>query len=386
MIHLRKLRSLLACALLVTSATPSFAQDGGVKWRTDYNAARKESEAKNLPVLIDFTRPGCLPCERMDQSTFRDPRVVATLNERYVPLKLNGLEEPILTSRLGISLYPTLVLAAPDGRIVQTLQGFQDADSLQEQLQRLIAAQTPSENSKRDYDNAVKWESSGDYARAITALRNVFDDGKGASLQKDAGELMKKIERRAEERLAAAKLMQERGQHTEALEALTDLMRVYPGLNASKEAADHVARIAQVNEGAKLAQRTKRVRELLSQANEFYKSKDYIPCLDRCEIILANYGDLPEGQQAFALASEIKNNPEWLQAAADVMTDRLGGIYLALADSYLKRGDSQRATYYLQRVVQAFPGSRLAESAQIRLTQIRGAQPKTNGVVESARP
>jgi hypothetical protein len=36
--------------------------------------------------------------------------------------------------------------------------------------------------------------------------------------------------------------------------------------------------------------------------------------------------------------------------------------------------------------VQAFPGSRLAESAQIRLAQIRGTMPSQKGVVESARP
>jgi hypothetical protein len=90
---------------------------------------------------------------------------------------------------------------------------------------------------------------------------------------------------------------------------------------------------------------------------------------------LANYGDLPEGRQAFALAAELKNNPQWLQAAADVMSDRLGGLYLALADSYLKRGEVQKAEFYLKRVVQAFPGSRLAESAQVRLTQLQSSSP-----------
>src|SRR5262249_59770315 len=111
---------------------------------------------------------------------------------------------------------------------------------------------------------------------------------------------------------------------------------------------------------------------------EFYKSKDYIPCLDRCEIILANYGDLPEGQQAFALAVEIKNNPQWLQAAADVMTDRLGGMWLALADTYLKRGEVQKAEFYLKRVVQTMPGSRLPGAAPIRLTRLQGTSPGRN--------
>ena len=376
----------LACCLLAVFASGTAAQETpGVKWRSDYNAARKESEAKNLPVLIDFVRPACLPCERMEQTTFRDPRIVAALNEKFIPLRINGLEEPALAGRLQISLYPTVVLAGPDGRITQTLVGFQEADALNEHLVRLISSLTPNETAKRDYANAVKWEANGEYARAISALRSIIEDGKGAALQKDAQELLGRIEKRAEERLVAAKDLHEKGQHTEALEALTDLLRHYPGLGVTKNAAEQIARIAQANDGAKVTQRAKRVRELLTQAQDFYKSKDYIPCLDRCELILANYGDLPEGQQAFALASEIKNNPEWLQAAADVMTDRLGGIYLALADAHLKRGDAQKAQFHLQRVVLAFPGSRLAESAQLRLNQLRGITP-SGKTIESARP
>ncbi len=387
MLHLlNSLKPALAWFLLLSAVSGLHAQEGpAVKWRTDYNAARKESEVRGVPVFIEFVRPACFPCERMEQTTFRDARIVAALNDKFIPLRINGLEEAGLASRLQISLYPTMVLAGADGRINQTLVGYQDADALNETLQRLLATLTPTESMLRDYQNAMKWESTGDYPRALTALRSILDDGKGAALQKNAQDLLAKIEKIAVDRLAIAKNLHDKGQSTEALDTLTDLMRVFPGTPATKEAADQLTRIARANEGAKVAHRTKRVRELLTQAQDFYKSKDYIPCLDRCEIILAQYGDLPEGQQAFALASEIKNNPEWLQGAADVMTDRLGGVYLALADSYLKRGDTQKSQFYLQRVIQAFPGSRMAESAQLRLTQMRPPMPANKGL-DSARP
>ena len=125
------------------------------------------------------------------------------------------------------------------------------------------------------------------------------------------------------------------------MEALTEVLRLYPGIPASRQASDQIAKLAQANEGAKAEQRNKRARTLYVQAQDFYKNKDYIPCMDRCEIIIASYGDLPEGQQAFALASEIKNNRDWLQNAADVMADRLGGTWLAIADSHLKSGNVQ---------------------------------------------
>ena len=78
---------MLACSLLAVVSSGGHAQETTVKWRTDYNAARKEAEAKNLPLLIEFVQPGCPPCDRMEQYTFRDPRILSTLNEKFVPLR-----------------------------------------------------------------------------------------------------------------------------------------------------------------------------------------------------------------------------------------------------------------------------------------------------------
>jgi thioredoxin-like negative regulator of GroEL len=377
---------MLACSLLAVAASAAQAQEAGVKWRTDYHAARKEAEIKKLPLLIDFWRPACPPCEKMELYTFRDTRILSALNEKLIPLKINGLEDTQLAGHLQINSFPTIVLATPDGRIAcDPLVGFKDADVLHEHLQRLIASLTPNDTMKRDYDNALKWEAGGEYARAIAALRDILDGEKGRPLQKNAQDLLQKIEKRAQIQLARAMELRDNGQAAEALEILTDMLRQYPGSQASKNASDMIGKLVQENAQLKVAQRNKRALELLTQARDYYKSKDYIPCLDRCEILLANYGDLPEGQQAFALAAEIKNNPEWLQNAADVMTDRLGGLYLALADSYLKRGEVRRSEFYLKRVVQAFPGSRLAESAQIRLNQLQGTTPLRTDV-HSAKP
>jgi TolA-binding protein len=47
-------------------------------------------------------------------------------------------------------------------------------------------------------------------------------------------------------------------------------------------------------------------------------------------------------------------------------------MYLLLAESWLKRGQPQQAKHWLERVIRAFPGTRQAESAQIRLEQLQG--------------
>lgn len=377
------------CGLLAVLSVPAArAQEGGatppIKWRKDYLTARKEAQEKNLPLLIDFFTVPCPYCDKQDATTLRDPEVVKALNGRFVPLKVDATQDKKLAELLRINMYPTVVLAGPDGRILGSLEGYQEVGSFRENLKRALASLAPPDWMQRDLQNAVKWAAAGDYARAVPVLRTILEDGKARPLQVEAQKLLTEIEQKGAERLVKAKGLQQKGDTVGAITALTETMRDFPGLKVSRDASALMTTIVQSAE-VRTQLRGRRARELLTQARDFYKSKDYIPCLDRCEILLGHYGDLAEGQQAATLALEIKNNPEWLQNAADTMTDRLGGLYLALADSLLKRGQVQRAEFYLQRVVQAFPGSRQAESAQIRLGQLSGVRP-TQVQIQSARP
>ena len=52
----------------------------------------------------------------------------------------------------------------------------------------------------------------------------------------------------------------------------------------------------------------------------------------------------------------------------------------ALADTWLRKGQPQQAVFYLERVVQTFPNSRHAETAQVRLSQIQGAPSRATEV------
>lgn len=370
--------------------SPGPAPDS-IKWRDNYNLARKESEEKKLPLFIDFWKYQCFYCDKLDASTFRDPRVVALLNERTIPLKINGEGSELerkLARELRIELYPTLVIGSYDGRILDQIVGYKEAPALLTTLQR-FAPEAPGPSFDflvRDFQLASTFAKKGEVARAVSLLRNIIEEGKGKPVQIEAQKLFADLSQQANDHLDKARQLRDKGQSAEAIAALTETMRIYPGLPAAKDAADLLTQFAQAQSPEqRQGQRSKRAQELLAQAKDFYKNREYIPCLDRCEILLASYGDLQEGQEASILASDLRNNPEWLQSACDTMGDRLGSLYLALSDSLLKKGERQRAEFYLQRVIQAFPGSRQAESAQIRLGQIRGI-PANRVEIQAARP
>src|SRR5262245_57412036 len=160
-------------ALLAALALPSWAAAQEVQWRYDYNAARKEAEKRGLPMMLDFGTENCHFCVKLDETTFKDPAVVRVLNERFIPLKIDAGKEPALAQMLQVHLYPTLILAGPDGKILNTIEGYRDAGQFHESLQRVLASVTDPDWMLRDYREASKAAEKGDHARAVTLLRAV---------------------------------------------------------------------------------------------------------------------------------------------------------------------------------------------------------------------
>lgn len=361
---------LLACALaLLLVAARASAQE--VTWRHDYNAARREAVDKGRPLVLDFITANCFWCSKLEATTFRDSAVAKVINDRFVPLKVDAQQNPQLTEALRIQSFPTLVLAAPDGKILGTLEGYLEAAKLTAHLQHALAAVNNPDWMNRDYQDAVKAASTSDYARAVALLKGMLEDGQERPVQAKAKHLFEDLEQQAANRLARARQLQDRGQSLEAADTLTELLRAFPGTQAATEGGELLSALA-VKPEIKSQQRTRRARELLGQARQDYRTQQYLCCIDHCEVLASSYADLPEGAEAMQLVAEIKNNPEWMRQACDSLSDRLGLLYLCLAETWLRKGQPQQAEVCLERVLRAFPGSHQAGVAEARLAQIHG--------------
>ncbi len=110
---------------VTSSSNRASAQE--VRWRHDYTAARREATETGRPLLLDFGTEACVWCRKLDGTTFRDPKVVKLLNERFIPVKIDASKEERLTAALGIDGFPTLVLATADGKVVGRHAGYGDA-------------------------------------------------------------------------------------------------------------------------------------------------------------------------------------------------------------------------------------------------------------------
>jgi thioredoxin-related protein len=359
----------------------STARADEIKWRRDYTAARREAEEKNRPLMLDFGTEHCFWCKRLETSTFQDPSVIALLNERFIPLKIDAEREATIAQSLHVQSYPTIIVGAPDGRILATIVGFKEPAEFIALMQKNVTSPAvpekpvvsagPPDWMVRDQQEAAKAMAGSDYARAIALLKGILADGSQPPLQAKAKQMLQDIEQQAAGRLARAKQLEDKGQSVDAIDTLTELMRVYPGTQAAADAGQRVNTLA-AKPDVKSGQRTRRARDLLAQAREDYRTQQFLCCLDRCELLAANYADLAEANEAVQLAGEIKNNPDWMKSAAESLSDRLGLLYLALAETWLRKGQPQQAAQCLERVIQSCPGTRQAEAAQLRLSYLKG--------------
>ena len=119
------------------------SRTGLVKWQTLEHAS-DAARAGGKPLLYEFGAAWCGPCKLLDRE-WADPGIAAKVNDKFVAARVvdrqreDGHNPPAveeLQRRYEISAFPTLVVAAPDGRMLGKLEGY--SYSIRERLGRFL--------------------------------------------------------------------------------------------------------------------------------------------------------------------------------------------------------------------------------------------------------
>ena len=89
-----------------------------IRWREWGDAAFAEARTRNAPVLLAISAVWCHWCHVMDETSYSTAEVIAAINDRYVPIRVDNDERPDVNRRYNMGGWPTTVFLTPDGEVI----------------------------------------------------------------------------------------------------------------------------------------------------------------------------------------------------------------------------------------------------------------------------
>ena len=147
----------------------------------DFSAISVE-EAKALAerdgklLVVDAVADWCVPCKRMDATTWSDESVIAWLTSNAVAVKLDFDEQRELARELGVSALPT-VLAFREGEEFDRIVGYKDADDFLDWIEGVARGERYVDMLRAKAGDRVDAEGNVDVRARLDLARTLARSG-----------------------------------------------------------------------------------------------------------------------------------------------------------------------------------------------------------------
>jgi thioredoxin-like negative regulator of GroEL len=131
-------------------------------WSSSFGEVLKKSANAGKPVLVDVWAVWCVPCKKMDETTYRDP-VVRAESDNFVLLKVNADVQVPFIERYRIEAFPTVLFLDEKGSEIARFSGYRNASEL---APKLKAVREGFEDYRKARDIKGNFEFVGDYLMA----------------------------------------------------------------------------------------------------------------------------------------------------------------------------------------------------------------------------
>jgi uncharacterized protein YyaL (SSP411 family) len=129
------------------SATPATQNLKWLGWSDDvFTQAKREQKF----VLLDLEAVWCHWCHVMDVTTYRDSKVIALLNRKYLTVRVDQDLRPDLSNRYEDYGWPATVVFDAAGHEIVKRQGYLTPDEMASMLQAIIDDPTPGPSVREE--------------------------------------------------------------------------------------------------------------------------------------------------------------------------------------------------------------------------------------------
>ena len=137
----------LAVMALLTFSSLAPSRGDEVQWLKSIDQARQIAGQTNRLVLVHFWAPDCAPCLRMEQSVFAKPGTAQRIQARFVPVKVDAQQFPLVARQYEVTGWPRDVILAPNGQVITALGCSDDQNLYLTRLEQVAANADPRLNS-----------------------------------------------------------------------------------------------------------------------------------------------------------------------------------------------------------------------------------------------
>src|SRR6202165_6298260 len=137
--------SIATSVLLVASlaAAPPPKKVGTSAWQPWSDAAFEQAKREKKFILLDLEAVWCHWCHVMDETTYKTPEVIALIQSKYIPVRVDQDSRPDLSNRYEDYGWPATVVCNGKGQEIVKRSGYTPPRAMSAMLRAIIADPTP---------------------------------------------------------------------------------------------------------------------------------------------------------------------------------------------------------------------------------------------------
>jgi uncharacterized protein len=116
------------------SPRPNRARE--IEWRPWGEPAFAEARRLGRPILLSLSAVWCHWCHVMDETSYSDPRVIAVVNEHFIPIRVDNDRHPDVNRRYNMGGWPTTAFLAAGGDVISGAT-YMPVDQMLQALERV---------------------------------------------------------------------------------------------------------------------------------------------------------------------------------------------------------------------------------------------------------
>lgn len=132
----------LACAVISIAVSPGFAADSeskpSIEWETFGPEVFERAEREDRYIILNMAAIWCHWCHVMERTTYADPKVLAKIEEKFIPVRVDQDSRPDLSYRYEDWGWPATIMFDSEGNEILKRRGYVDPEVFLKLLEIVI--------------------------------------------------------------------------------------------------------------------------------------------------------------------------------------------------------------------------------------------------------